>query len=418
MVQVSPLAPSLAEVKKKASQDETAAKLAATKVSKPAIAPSGLSEVRPLSAADLPEVAQLFKKTFRPGVNVPLQDIVSYFMEVFLDGPDHDPACPSLVHVSAGREVSGFIGAIAQPMAFGSRQVRAVHACNLMVADPRRDSMAGARLLRSVISKPDFCFSEGANSISRQMWVTIGGHVTPTYSLKWIRPLRPVAAAIAMSAERLSLLRLLHPVGALADSMLSRTESPLALTLPSPVAGYTALEVDRQEMVEVMRQLAAMYQLRPAWTPGQLERRLEHAEHMPAFGDLVCVKVMNRQGRLVGGYLYYTGRNRIAIVLQVLAQEKASSAVFLSLLRHAKEKGAVSIWGRVQPGLLDAALQARCIILNGGFTTVYSKEKEILDAVARGDAVLAGLAGELWSHFVGGLIGPKPEQRSRSAEDH
>ena len=79
MVQVSPLAPSLAEVKKKASQDETAAELAATKVSKPAIAPSGLSEVRPLSAADLPEVAQLFKKTFRPGVNVPLQDIRAVF---------------------------------------------------------------------------------------------------------------------------------------------------------------------------------------------------------------------------------------------------------------------------------------------------------------------------------------------------
>ena len=57
---------------------------------------------------------------------------------MFLDGPDHDPACPSLVHVTADREVSGFIGAIAQPMAIGSKQVRAAHAGDLMVADPRQ----------------------------------------------------------------------------------------------------------------------------------------------------------------------------------------------------------------------------------------------------------------------------------------
>ena len=200
-----------------------------------------------------------------------------------------------------------------------------------------------------------------------------------------------------MSAEELAVLRLLHPVGGLADWMLSRTKSPLAWTLPLPVAGYTALEVDPHEMVEVIGRLVAMYELRPAWTPGQLEHRFEHAEHMPAYGDLMCVKVINRRGGLVGGYLYYAGRNRIAIALQVLARENAANAVLLSLLRDAKERGAVSVWGRAQPDLLDAALQARSIILNGGFTIVYSKEKEILDAVARGDAILAGLAGELWS---------------------
>ncbi len=267
--------------------------------------------------------------------------------------------------------------------------------------------MGDSASLKAFVSQPDLAFSETNNVFSRGVWVRIGGRVIPGYSLKWIRPLRPLEAAIEVLGARLSAFRLLHPIAALTDRILLRTKGSLSWNAPAPVAGFTTIEVDRGEMAGILVQLTGRYGLRPAWRPAQLAYRLDHAASLTERGALVCCKVIDRRGALAGVYLYYARRDGVAMALQVAAEEEATYAVICSLLQDAQERGAVALWGRSEPALLDGLLQARCILVNGGFTTVYSKDKEIVSAIVRGDAMLTGLAGEYWSHFMGGLMSKK-----------
>lgn len=370
--------------------------------SAPTVGSQERAEVRALGDADVPTVARLFKTIFRPGSDVALPVVEAYIRSVFLDGLDHDPACPSKVHVTPAGDVTGFIGSLSQPMMLGERRIKAAHACCLMVADPSKDALAGARLLRSFVNDPnDLSFSETASALSRRMWTSVGGNVAPGYSMKWLRLLRPVGTALALSQRRLP-LAVLAPLGAFVDRLAVRGAGRSWWEVPS-ANGVTASVIDHAEMVDVVQLLAARLSLRPAWSAAQLARRLAHAEHMPAFGQLVCSRVTGRKGALLGAYLYYARRNEVAVVLQILVREGAAQDVVSSLIRDAHERGAVALSGRTEPNVLEALLNANCILVPRGATTVHSRDPAVLAAIARGEAMLTGLAGESWSQLIGGL---------------
>ncbi|WP_146604428.1 hypothetical protein [Rhodoplanes roseus] len=379
--------------------------IVAPDVAAPAVIAAGRPAIRAFAAEDLPAVAGLFKTTFRSGDAVPLAAILAYFRRLFLDGPEYDPASPSLVHVTAAGEVSGFIGSLAQPMSVKGRTIRAAHACALMVADPKQDSFAGARLMRSFVGGPqELSFTETSSPLSRKLWTKLGGTAVAAYSMKWLRLLRPAGTAVALSAKRWRMLRALHPLAGGLDRTVGRRLGGDYLALPPEPAGFTTTIVDRAAIVPVVGDLMRRFALAPAWPEAQLAGRLAHAAHMPAFGELVCGVVTDRRGAPAGAFLYHTGRNELAHVLQVLARDAAAAEIVVgSLIRDAHARGAVALTGRIDPSLLEALLYANCIILHRGATLVHSRDAEVLDAVARGDAILTGLAGESWSELIGGL---------------
>lgn len=387
----------------------TQARGPAPDVAAPVVVPQR-SEIRAFAAADVPAVAHLFKTTFRPGDDVPLPAVESYLRDLFIDGPDFHAASPSLVHVTAAGCVSGFVGSLSQPMTVNGRTIRAAHACCLMVADPKQDSLAGARLLRSFVgSAPDLAFSETSSPLSRRMWTRLGGRSVSAFSIKWLRVLRPAGAAITFSARRWRALGALHPLAAFADRVVARKLGETWWDVPSAPDGMTTTVVAGDAAVAVIADLISRFALRPAWSAAHLASRLAHAAHMPAFGDLVCAKVTDRSGAAVGAFLYHVRRNGLATVLQILAHDTAADAVIANLIRDAHARGAVALAGRCEPGIQEALLQANCILLQRGSTTVHSRDPEVLAAIAKGDAMLTGLAGESWSQLIGGLtVAPHP----------
>ncbi|NVO16425.1 MAG: hypothetical protein HXX10_20550 [Rhodoplanes sp.] len=376
---------------------------AAPAVTAPAVVPQR-SEIRAFAAADVPAVARLFKTTFRPGDDVPLPAVETYLRDLFIDGPDFHAASPSLVHVTAAGHVSGFVGSLSQPMTVNGRAVRAAHACSLMVADPKQDSLAGARLLRSFVgSAPDLAFSETSSALSRRMWTRLGGRAVSAFSMKWLRVLRPAGAAITFAARRWRALGALHPLGAFADRVVANKLGETWWDVPPAPDGYSTTPVEGDAAVSLITDLSSRFALRPAWSAAHLAGRLAHAAYMPAFGDLVCAKVTDRDGAPAGAFLYHVRRNGLATVLQILARENAADGVVAGLIRDAHARGAVALAGRCEPSILEALLQANCVILQRGSTTVHSRDPEVLAAIAKGDAMLTGLAGEAWSQLIGGL---------------
>ncbi len=225
-------------------------------VSKPAIARAEQCQVRAFCADDVPQVAQLFKDVFRARAKIPIPTIESYFNDLFLKGPNYDPACPSRVYVDGSGDVSGFIGSLALPMSLGTRPLLAAHACSLMVAEPDRNPLAGARLLRAFLRGPALTFSETSGTRSQMLLTRLGGRVLPAYSMQWMRFLKPLGTGIALSGRRLSLLGALHPIGAFVDRPLTRMISRSAWGIPERPAGYTSTEVDVHEMAGIVRDFA------------------------------------------------------------------------------------------------------------------------------------------------------------------
>ncbi|MDC7786457.1 hypothetical protein PQJ75_15285 [Rhodoplanes sp. TEM] len=359
--------------------------------------------IRALAAADVPAVARLFKSTFRAGDAVPTEIVAAYLQRLFLDGPDHDPASPSLVHATAAGDVTGFIGSLAQPMVVNGRSIRAAHACSLMVADPAHDHLAGARLLRSFVGGPqDLSFSETSSPLSRKLWSRLGGRSVAAYSMKWVRLLRPAAAAVALAATHWRRAALLSPLASGLDRLVSRRVDGVFWALPPAPAGVVTTPVDRAALAPAIAALVRRFALAPAWTAAQLDSRLAHAAHLPAYGELVGAVVSDRAGP-AGAFVYHVRRNGLAHVLQVLARDGGADAVVASLIRDADAHGAAALVGRSDPAIMEALLYANSVILHRGATTVHSRDPEVLDAIARGDAMLTGLAGESWSELIGGL---------------
>jgi hypothetical protein len=366
--------------------------------------PPAPGEIRPLGLNDVPGVAHLFQKTFHRIRRSSRAALEACLRELFLRHPGYDPDCASRVYVGADGAVRGFIGVLPMPMLFRGRPLRAAIASSLMVENPHEDPMAGARLLKSFFAGPqDFSFSETSNPLAQRMWERLGGRAAATYSMEWVRVLRPAGAALALAGERIPGLRVLHRAGARADRLAARFAPGLTHDEPLPPHSET-VEVGDIAAADVLPRFADSYALRPAWTTDLLRWQLGHAERKEKFGELVRCLVVGRNDAVLGCFLYYVRRDGIAYVLQTLAHAKTADTVVGHLFAHAGRRGAVALRGRAQPDLLDPLLRRRCLMLHRSSTTVSAADPEVLDAVARGDALLTGLAGESWTRLIGGIL--------------
>jgi hypothetical protein len=111
--------------------------------------------------------------------------------------------------------------------------------------------------------------------------------------------------------------------------------------------------------------------------------------------------VTGRGGKPIGCYIYYGRPGGIAWVLQVLAVGKNYGAVVDDLLRHALENGCVAIRGKTCAGLGEALLTRRCLYFHRSSTVFRTSDPEVSAALASGDALVTGLAGESWPRLIG-----------------
>lgn len=357
--------------------------------------------VRDFERGDIEAVAQLFQETFRKS-KTPSPSLIAYLEEAFFDHPWADPEVRSKVFAQADGRVSGFIGVFPSRLEFGGRPLRAAFAGSMTVANPKENPLAGARLLRSFLAGPqDISLTETANSTALGMWQKAGHPLDPGYSMNWLRVLRPASAAIEVLARRLRPATLLRPFGRIADrgAVLARM-TPLR-PAERGASKITFRDVTRAEFGDVLPILASNYPLHPRWDEGSLSWFLEQAENKRSFGYPEWRVGSAPDGRPVAAYVYFASPGEIGWLLQALSVPNATTDLVDDLFAHAYELGCSGIRGAAHPWLIPALMSRKTVFYGRSFYVAQARDKNLLEPIRSGQALISGLAGESWTRLIG-----------------
>lgn len=348
-------------------------------------------------------MAGLFQSLLRKSGQPSTPDLEAYLASVFLAGPQQDPEMSSRVHLREDGTVNGFIGVLPMPLQVHGRALRGALCCTMMVENHTEDPFAGARLMRAFLTGPqDISLTETANAISTAMWRKLNATILPDHSLEWLRIIRPAGFLTEAAASVTGAARVLKPLAYPVDGLLRRRESGwahLAAAVPQGVAA--SVEIDDAEMVELLLSLTRYYPVRPDWRPETLSRMVAESRRKADYGRMVRHKVVRRDGRPVGAFLYYGDPGRIGRAVQVLFEPGQAGAVIDSMLAHASERGLVALRGRTMPDLLRVMLGRRFLFLQTSSSMVHAKDKSLLEPFVAGQAFFNGFAGESWSRLIG-----------------
>ncbi|MGV3548715.1 hypothetical protein [Rhizobium sp.] len=368
-----------------------------------------MTQIRPLEAGDILRVAALYQSTFAGGDKRASPQLADCLRAFYLDGPGADGDIPSLVHLDRQGEISGFVGVNTVPMLFGDRPMRVAFAGALMVGEPRRDPLAGARLLKAFLSGPqDLSLSETANKTSLDMSKALRGAAFPAYSLEWMRAFTPTAFACDMVLRRSRLRTAVLPIARGIDGLVRHTGFGKSLAIHPSAAGKANLltrPVDAVTFADAVESLTAHYALRSGWTKQQLHHVVTEAMDKPAYGQPVALVASRGDGAPVGAFLYHLRPGGVGRVFQFLALPGRESDVVDTLFADAAGRGASGLRGRTQPALLNGLLGKKAMFANASSTVVFSRDEAILDSFRTGRAFVNGIAGESWGRHIGGDFG-------------
>jgi hypothetical protein len=358
-----------------------------------------LPALRPLAGDDVPAVADLHRRVFGSagGATGGTRHLETTLREVFCGHPWHDHRLPSLVYEEQG-EVRGCLGVMPRPVWVGDEPAVAAVSHNFMV-DPRaRRTLVGIELLKAFLAGPqDLSLAEG-NDVSRRLWQALGGSVVALYSLRWTRPLRPLTYGLSLAARHGLAARwgfCLGPLCAVLDHAARRLVRPAH----DPLAGAVDVEpLAAPRLLACIERFSRRAALRPRYSQAALTWLLAAAAAPGPAGELRCRQVLC-QGEPAGWYVYQLGPSRVAEVLQLGAAERQARTVLRELFREAGTSGAIAVSGQLEPTLLAAFSEERCLFhrgRSGSWILAHSRRPEVLSALHRGDAFLSRLEGEWW----------------------
>jgi hypothetical protein len=363
-----------------------------------------MGEIRQFEKADIATVASLFQRLLRNSRRPATPALEAYLSSLFLNGPDHDPDINSQVHVGKSGAVSGFIGALPLPMLIEGRQVRGAIAVALM-ADRADDPFAGARLMRAFLAGPqDISLTETANHISTAMLRKLDAVILPSYSLEWLRIIRPVGLTVELAAHAARPARLLAPLARPVDALMQRsTAEPRWFNVGHklPARALASEAIDDDAAAALIGQLTEDFTTRPLWSAAGLRYRVVESGQKSLYGTMVRQMVTARDGHRAGMFVYHGDPGRIGRVMQILAAPGQAGAVIDSLLVHAGERGMVALRGRTMPALLEAMLGRGFMFLHNCSTAVHAQDPALVEPFVSGKAFFNGYAGESWSRLIG-----------------
>lgn len=366
-----------------------------------------MGNIRPLTSTDIPAVATLFQHAFRRSQSCPPPSLVDYLHDLYVTHPACDEAIPALVH-EGPEGLSGFVGRHGLSMEKDERPVRGALLSTIMTDDRGHDPLVGAKLLRAALAGPqDFSFTETASEVSLHMWQRAGGMGLASYSLNWIRIIRPLqwAADQALTGRRF-LAPLKHLAGK-GDNLFRsriRPERPrwLALSKDKGAKAAVVRTIDEASFAGLFGEFAARFALRPGWQSAMLEKLVGEAILKPDFGSPVLAAVTDHKDRPIGCFFYHLRPGSAARVIQMLSAQGHEGAVIDALIADAAERGAAGVTGRTQPYLMEAMLGRRIAFTNTSSSVIHTRNDDIRAVVTSGAALLNGIAGEQWSRLIGG----------------
>lgn len=355
-----------------------------------------MSAIRPLERDDLPEVAALYELRMRSGQRVPRAETIAFFERTLFDHPWHDAELPSLVHLDRSGAIIAFLGSHARRLRFDGEPLRL--ACSgQLVADPEAENRAAGALLlaRYLKGEQDLTITDGATPAVHRIWERLGGRSFALACVGWTRVFRPLeflaerrAARRGREAPRVAR----GPLAAL-DWLAARARP--GLLVPSESSASAEL-LTPPGLLDCFEELGGRFRLRPDYDSDFLAWLLHELNLVGERGKLVAQVVRGAQGRLAGWYVYYLRRGGRSDVIQVVARRQDTELVIDHLFSDAQRGGAAALAGRLEPPLLEALAQKRCILRYTGEALVHSRREEVLGAIASPQGLLTRLEGEWW----------------------
>ncbi len=356
-----------------------------------------MGEIRPLERDDLEQVASLYEQVARSGSRTPPPRMEEYFEETFFDHPWADPEIPSLVYAEPDGRITGFLGSSVRRFVFDGRPVR-VGVSGQLVADPEsRGRAPGAFLMSAYMKGPqDLTLTDTASDLVRRIWEGVGGDTFQLACVGWVRMFRPLQFASSYRArqERLGApgraRSVLAGVDVAANTVLGR------VLRPARASAAEGRELTARELVENLEAVTRNMRLRPAYDEEFLDWLFAQLRLVTARGELRA-RLVERDGRVLGWYLYYLLPGGISQVLQIAGHERDLGDVLDDLFRDSYAGGAAALQGRMEAQLREPLSQRRCLLHPSGYLAlIHARDSELAYSVQSGRALLTRLEGEWW----------------------
>ena len=352
--------------------------------------------IRRCERDDLPGVATLYEQVVRSGTRSPPPRLAEYLERTFFDYPWADAEIPSLVYEDAGGRIVGFLGSHVRRLRLDGHATRLACGGQLVVDPEVRTTAVGAFLFRAYLGGPqEITITDGANESVRRMWAASGGETALLKSMVWTRTLRPIRYGgdyVLGRLQRPVLARRLRPLWKALDRL-----TPKSVThRMRPTAPHTSDELlTPRALLEHVPVVTQSFRCYPDYDEPFLGWLFHEMAEVKSRGTLVRSLVRNNRGQVVGWYVYYLHEG-VSQVMQVAAQRGAVSDVLDHLLHHAYVNGSAAVSGRLEPHLLGALTERRCIFSFDGGALIHAKAPATLGVLLSSQCLLGRLDGESW----------------------
>ena len=351
-------------------------------------------EIRPLERRDLARIAGLYELVMRSGSREPPPGLQPFFERTLLDHPWADPDIPSLVYEDAGGELLGFIGSHVRRFRFDGNPVRLAWT-GPFLRDPSSPKKAvGALLMHRYLQGPQHAtLTDGATEVVRRLMQALGGEVAHLRSLRWVRVLRPASFTADWLSRRLGRKGLSHPPA------LVRAVEDLVARRAVAGAAEAGVEVERlqpEALAEFLPSIAGRLRCYPDYDEPFARWLLHELERVKSREVLMASLVRDPQGGVAGWYVCFLPPNGRCVLLQLVASRGAAGNVIDHLFSEAHASGAISVEGRVEPGLLEALGTRRVVLRYWGATLIHSRSPDLLGALLSSRSLITNLDGESW----------------------
>jgi hypothetical protein len=362
-----------------------------------------MTRIRELTAADIPQVADIHRRAFEVApVMTPqlLDEYARWLTSVFLEAPTRTPGRQESLVCLDGDDVIGFFGVVARTVELNGRRYEATAGSNLVVLPERRGGIGSQIIAEYLRRSPDLAIVDEPEARASRLF-SRAGMVAMPQSVRWTLPLSPLRHVISTVGDYVPGIAAAGPLAGLVDRAARRPRrSPFYY---SGGSGLVAEPLSDDGLGRLLSAFGSPEDLRPVTSDGSTEWLLQRARGMRQHGDLQLMALREEGGPVVGWYVYYAKRGAAGEVLQLVATSAWTNAVLEHLARNALAHGVISLTGVMDLRFLGALSLHWAVIApfprQTKYMMVHSTRPEIVEAFWRNRLLLSRLDGEWCQHL-------------------
>jgi hypothetical protein len=318
-----------------------------------------------------------------------------------------DDGIVSRVFENTQGKLLGFFGAVPRRMSIQGETIRLAFGSNLVVDPESRASITAMQLVRAFMKgTQDISITDSANEMSRPLLRSLGFNVVPVYSLQWARPLRPSQYAVSGLSRLNKKSRTVAMLGSIAKPFCSLVDALATSTRLSPLRQSQPAtndeNLDTETLLQCLATIPSKHWIIPEYGRDSLNWVLDFISKRKVFGDLRKALVRDKDGKIIGWYIYSIAPGAVGEVFQVGAESPSIGIVLDHLFYDAWKHGLVGLHGRMEPQFMQELTSKSCFFFrHGSWTLVQSNRPQLLNLFQSGTAFFSRLDGE-WSLRHGG----------------